>query len=478
MSGLVKSRSLLGRKRIQTVATVVMGALSVGLLGGPVAAAAEAWQPPKPRDADPVQVRPVVPQKQNGRQKAAATTWRAPGVTWPAPASAETALGTSSAASPLLKGASQAPPLADPTVSGVRVWKQNAKASERTRVNVLGQDAARRLGVEGVVLSVQPLQKATGKVRVELDYDAFRGAYGGDWASRLTLRELPACALTTPGAKGCSAGKELPTTNDVEAGKLSAPVTLSAAAGQASVLVATAEASGASGDFKATSLAPSGSWSAGGSSGGFSWNYDIGVPEVPGDVSPELRLGYSSLAIDGRTAKTNNQPGGIGDGWSMEPGYIERQYVPCTDDKTGSNNTTAKVGDLCWKKDNAVLNLGGRTNQLIWDTASKTWHLEADDGTTIVKATSTAADNYGDNNGDDNGEYWKVTTPDGTSTTSAPTGWTAGPRARPRPAPPGRSPSSATTPASPATTPPSRTPGASRPGAGTSTWSSTRTATP
>ncbi|MFJ5876063.1 RHS repeat-associated core domain-containing protein [Streptomyces sp. NPDC093088] len=396
---------------------MVTGALSVGLLGGPVAAAAEAWQPPKPKDLDPVQVQPVAPQKQTARQKAAAaTTWRTPGVVWPAPASADTNLGTPAAASPFAERAARVAPIVDPTpaVSGVRVRKQNAKASERTRVNVLGQDAARRLGVEGVVLSVEPLQKATGEVRVELDYDAFRGAYGGDWASRLTLRELPACALTTPGAKGCATGKELPTSNDVEAGRLSAPVTLAAAAGQASVLVATAAASGSSGNFGATSLSPSGSWSAGGSSGGFSWSYDIGVPEVPGDVSPELKLGYSSLAIDGRTAKTNNQPGGIGDGWSMEPGYIERQYVPCTDDKTGSNNTTAKVGDLCWKKDNAVLNLNGRTNQLIWDTASKTWHLEADDGTTIVKATSTAADNYGDNNGDDNGEYWKVTTPDGT----------------------------------------------------------------
>ncbi|MGW6390592.1 RHS repeat domain-containing protein [Streptomyces sp. NPDC055103] len=279
---------------------------------------------------------------------------------------------------------------------------------------MLGRDAAERLGVEGVVLSVQPLQKGIGDVRVELDYDAFRGAYGGDWASRLRLRELPSCALTTPGAKGCAVGAELPTANDVETGTLSAPVTLSAAPGEATVLVATAGAAGSSGDFRATSLAPSASWSAGGSSGGFSWNYDIDVPDVPGDVSPQLKLGYSSQAIDGRTAATNNQPGGIGDGWSMEPGYVERQYVSCMDDKANSNNTTAKVGDLCWKKDNAVLNLGGKTNQLIWDTASKKWHLEADDGTEIDKLTSTAADNYGDNNGDDNGEYWKVTTPDGT----------------------------------------------------------------
>ncbi|WP_432122868.1 RHS repeat domain-containing protein [Streptomyces sp. S1] len=376
-----------------------------------------------PRQADPIQVEPVKAAGAADGGKATSAAWQAPRVTWPTEAVAERGLKRVPVLLPRTKGAARLSPSSEagvppassvPDVSGVRVWKQDAKGAERTRVRMLGRDAADRLGAQGVVFSVEPLQKATGEVRVELDYDAFRGAYGGDWASRLTLRELPACALTTPKAAGCSAGKELPTANDVEAGKLSAPVTLAATAGRASVLVATAAASGASGNFGATSLSPSGSWSAGGSGGGFSWSYDITVPDVPGDVSPKLALGYSSLAIDGRTAATNNQPGGIGDGWSMEPGYIERQYVSCTDDKAGSNNTTAKVGDLCWKKDNAVLNLGGRTNQLIWDTASKTWHLEADDGTTIVKATSTAADNYGDNNGDDNGEYWKVTTPDGT----------------------------------------------------------------
>ncbi|MFF0425913.1 RHS repeat domain-containing protein [Streptomyces sp. NPDC004520] len=391
------------------------GFLSAGLLGGPVAAAVTEWRPDKPREIEPVKVEPLAPHQQSARRKAsAATAWRTPQVAWPEPASADRSLVGTADAVPFAKAGSQASPFVDPSVSGVRVWKPGAKAAERARVNVLGRDAAKRLGVEGVALSVQPLQEGTGAVRVELDYDAFRGAYGGDWASRLHLRALPACALTTPAAGKCAAGTDLPTVNDVEAGKLTAPVTLSAAAGEATVLVATAAASGSSGNFGATSLAPSSSWSAGGSNGGFSWNYDIDVPDVPGDVSPQLKLGYNSQAVDGRTAATNNQPGGIGDGWSMEPGYIERQYVPCTDDKANSNNTTAKVGDLCWKKDNAVLNLGGRTNQLIWDTASKTWHLEADDGTTIVKATSTAADNYGDNNGDDNGEYWKVTTPDGT----------------------------------------------------------------
>ncbi|MFD5771276.1 RHS repeat domain-containing protein [Streptomyces sp. NPDC127049] len=258
------------------------------------------------------------------------------------------------------------------------------------------------------------MQTSTGDVEVEVDYDAFRNAYGGDWASRLQLKALPACALTTPEAEGCDKTTDLPTVNNTETGKLSAPVSLSAMAGEATVLAATASAAGASGNYSATPLSPSGSWSAGGSSGGFNWSYDLTVPDVPGDVSPKLSIGYSSTSLDGRTAATNNQPGGIGDGWTMEPGYVERQYVSCMDDKAGSNYATARVGDLCWKKDNAVLNLNGRTNQLIKDSATGKWHLESDDGTTIEKAVSVAGNNFGDNNGDDNGEYWKVTTPDGT----------------------------------------------------------------
>ncbi|WP_018553178.1 RHS repeat-associated core domain-containing protein, partial [Streptomyces sp. ATexAB-D23] len=189
------------------------------------------------------------------------------------------------------------------------------------------------------------------------------------------------------------------------------------------LLAATAAESGPSGSFKATSLAPSASWAAGGSNGAFSWNYPIGVPDVPGGTAPDLKLAYSSQAVDGRTASTNNQANSIGDGWSMEPGYIERQYISCTDD-TKNSNTTAKVGDLCWKKDNAVINLGGQSNTLIKDTESGEWHLESDDGTRVVKLTNAEL-----KNGDNDGEYWRVTTPDGTHYYfgyNRPSGWATG----------------------------------------------------
>ncbi|WP_425338364.1 hypothetical protein, partial [Streptomyces flavochromogenes] len=88
-----------------------------------------------------------------------------------------------------------------------------------------------------------------------------------------------------------------------------------AAASGMTVLAATAGPSGSSGSFSATSLEPSGAWSAGGSTGGFTWSYPVGVPTVPGGLKPGVTLGYSSQAVDGRTSASNNQAGWIGDGW-------------------------------------------------------------------------------------------------------------------------------------------------------------------
>lgn len=307
-----------------------------------------------------------------------------------------------------------------------------APAARQVQVQVLDQKVAGALGVTGVLLAVRPLQGAKGAMDVTLDYSGFQHAYGGDWASRLTLRRLPQCALTTPQAKECQRPEALKTDNDIKAATLSAAVPVTAAdentssalpvrkapAGTSSasglaasdgtvLLAATAAASGASGKFSATPLAPSASWTAGGSSGGFSWDYDIEAPGVPGGVAPDLSLSYGSSSVDGRTAATNNQANWIGDGWAMEPGYVERRYVSCADDTSDSNGTD-KSGDQCWKKDNAVLNLGGQSTTLVKDDTTGEWHMQSDDGTKIAHLTST---NRG--NGDNDGEYWRVTTPDG-----------------------------------------------------------------
>ncbi|MFF7205328.1 RHS repeat domain-containing protein [Streptomyces sp. NPDC008141] len=398
--------------------------LLVSLLGGPVASAAE-LSLLKLTKPDPVPTSPVKPHRLSRSDLGASKAWKtAPKVSWPTPATAQATLPAS--------GPGRAGKL-PVTLQRAKAKHAAAPGPERVQVQVLDRKAADTLGVDGLLLAVRPTAGSPGTVNIDVDYSSFRHAYGGDWASRLTLRQLPACALTTPTAKGCATGSELKTANHSKTGTLSAAVNLptppateapaspvakapaaarsktglSATSGTV-LLAATAGASGPSGTFGATSLAPSSSWSAGGSNGGFTWKYDINTPDVPGNVAPQLNLSYASQSIDGRTAATNNQANWIGDGWSMEPGYVERRYVSCTDDMKNGNNST-KVGDLCWKKDNAVLNLNGQSNALIRDTASGDWHLESDDGTTIEKLASTDRDN-----GDDNGEYWKVTTPDGT----------------------------------------------------------------
>ncbi|GGP43700.1 RHS repeat domain-containing protein [Streptomyces melanogenes] len=421
---------------MQSTSVFLAVLLFSGLLGGPVAAAAELnlLSLKKP---DPVPTKAVKARPDSRTDEAARHAWKKPPkVAWPEPGIAKADL-----TKPVKAQAGSLP---------ARLSRGAAAGSlAEAQVQILDRATTEKLGVDGVVLAVRPTKGVKGDVDVQVDYSGFRDAYGGDWASRLTLRQLPGCALVTPVAKNCGTGRVLKTANNTSDATLTASVELPAPDGTASnpqapvakapaalhsatglsaaqdtvLLAATAGPSGASGDFKATSLAPSASWSAGGNNGGFSWTYDIKVPEVPGGLEPDLDLSYSSQSIDGRTAATNNQANWIGDGWSLDPGYVERRYVSCVDDTTGSN-TTAKVGDLCWKKDNAVLNLGGKTNTLVKDDTTGEWHLQNDDGTQIEKLTSSTI-----NNKDNDGEYWRVTTPDGTRYYfgyNHPNGWAAG----------------------------------------------------
>ncbi|HBF83654.1 MAG TPA: hypothetical protein DD420_28140, partial [Streptomyces sp.] len=418
------------------MAVALTAFLFVGLLSGPVVMAAELdllnLKRPDPVPTKKVEKRDTAKPDQTSRHP-----WQMPTVTWP---KAGTVTSEVPAAGTPVKVGSL--PVQLGRTSGKTPRTAKAQGSQKVQVQILDRATTESLGVDGVALALRPASEAEDSVQVKVDYSGFRNAYGGDWASRLTLRTLPACALTSPGKKGCAVGDELLTKNDTEAGSLTATVTLPAASGAPGdagpvtsagarfsvadntvLLAATAQDAGPSGSFGATSLSPSASWTAGGSNGAFSWSYPIDTPDVAGSLTPDLQLGYSSQAVDGRTAATNNQANGIGDGWSLEPGYIERQYISCADDKKNSN-ISAEVGDLCWKKDNAVINLGGQSNALIKDTASGKWHLESDDGTKVEKLADTARAN-----GDNDGEYWLVTTPDGTRYYfgyNRPAGWAAG----------------------------------------------------
>ncbi|MFJ3595384.1 RHS repeat domain-containing protein [Streptomyces sp. NPDC090126] len=423
-----------------------MAHLLAGLLGGPIAAAAD-LELRKLQQSNPVPVSAVKGKQLNKPDETANHALKPDTkATWPTPGTATVEVVKASGKQARSKAGSV--PI---TVQQGKPSPTATATPQQAQVQVLDRSAAQAAGVDGVLVAVQGhgSDRGKGALGLTLDYSSFAGIYGGDWASRLVLREVPACALTTPAAKGCAPGRALRSHNNPRKKTLSADLTTqisaesAAEAGQpvqaassvsrtrtstvadaAMLLAVTAAPSGANGDFTATSLSPSGKWNAGGSSGAFSWTYKMDTPAVPGGLTPDLGLSYSSQAVDGRTAATNNQANWIGDGWSLSPGSIERRYVSCQDDKSGGNNPSNKVGDQCWKKDNATLSLGGSSSELVKDDASGMWRKKADDGTRVELLKNSARAN-----GDNDNEYWKVTAPDGTRYYfgyNRPNGWAEG----------------------------------------------------
>ncbi|GLY67240.1 RHS repeat-associated core domain-containing protein [Amycolatopsis taiwanensis] len=277
----------------------------------------------------------------------------------------------------------------------------------RVEVSTVDHGLADKAGIPGTLVQITPVSGDTsGPVEVVMDYRGFADAYGADFGHRLRFVQYPACVLTTPDKPECHTATPVDTTNNAKDGQLAGEVTLAGGPGSATVLAATGDTSGGDGDFKATNLSPAGAWTAGGSSGEFTYTYPISGPSSLGGQAPSVGLQYSSGAVDGLTSATNNQASEIGDGWTLSgAGFIERSYKPCSQDQ--GNNGQTKTGDLCWGSDNATLSLAGRTTELVKDTATGTWHPRSDDGSRVEKLT-------GASNGAKDGEHWKVTTPDGT----------------------------------------------------------------
>ncbi|GAA0723047.1 RHS repeat-associated core domain-containing protein [Dactylosporangium roseum] len=292
----------------------------------------------------------------------------------------------------------------------------------RVRVDVLDQQASAKADVRGLLLKVDRADNnsGVGMVNVTVDYSRFATAYGADWSTRLRLVELPACAMSTPDQPQCR-GTVLAGRNDTKAGKVSADVTVGTATGApaqttgaggtggARLLALTAGTSGSAGSYSATSLSSSSTWSAGGSSGDFTWSYPMRTPPSPGGPSPTLQVTYSAQSVDGRMVTSNNQPSIIGEGFELTTtGYIERRYKSCGDDQAGGGNNTTKTGDQCWATDNATMNLNGNGSELIRDnTNPNLWHPRNDDGSRVERKTGAP-------NGDNDGEWWVVTTVNGT----------------------------------------------------------------
>ncbi|MDY7090381.1 MAG: RHS repeat protein, partial [Actinomycetota bacterium] len=314
-----------------------------------------------------------------------------PAPVWPAAGRSDVALGATST-SIMLKGT------------------RSAAAPAKMRVDVLDQAASARAGVRGVLFRANRADAAvTTTAKITVDYGKFATAYGGDWANRLRLVRLPECALTTPEKAGC-AGTPLPSTNDSRAKQVSADVALS---GAPQLMALSAAPNGSTGNFGSTTLRPAGTWSAGGSSGNFSWSFPVRVPPAIGGPEPTVELAYSSQSVDGRMVSTNNQPSEIGEGFDMGVGgYIERRFKPCSDDTDGGNNAGATykdADDQCWATNNATMSLNGSGGELIKEAgeSSNRWRLRTDDGSKIERRT-------GADNGAAEGEWWVVTTANGT----------------------------------------------------------------
>ncbi|GLI42076.1 type IV secretion protein Rhs [Glycomyces algeriensis] len=164
------------------------------------------------------------------------------------------------------------------------------------------------------------------------------------------------------------------------------------------------------GDWSATDLASAGSWSQGGSSGGYSYSYGMRVPPATGPA-PSLSLSYSSATHDGLTSGTNNQASWIGDGWGYSPGFIERTYAACgSEAEQDGNNGEDPTGDLCWDGDSPsiTMSLNGTNTPLVLDDATGEWRAASDANWRIEKLGAAA------NGSNATTERWKITTTDGT----------------------------------------------------------------
>lgn len=285
-------------------------------------------------------------------------------------------------------------------VEGLSV-KTDATVAAPATVSSEGTSSLSSTVAPGPVYRVEGADGA-GDVQLRLDYSSFANAFGGDWAGRLRLELLDDCKDGSA-KPDCTSATPLETQNDTKRNVLTAVVPERSAA-SVMTLAATAAQSGAQGNFKASQMAPSSGWAAGSQAGDFNWSYPLAVPSGVGDRTPDLALDYSSGSVDGRTSATNNQTSWVGEGFSLDPGFIERSYEPCEQ----VSGTPEDVGDLCWRDDNLSLSFNGTGGDLVQVGSSNEWRMKQDDGTRVERLTSDGI------NRDDNGEYWRVTTPDGT----------------------------------------------------------------
>jgi RHS repeat-associated protein len=154
-------------------------------------------------------------------------TYQAQAARWPAAGSATVDLSTDGTSKPVKAGG--LPVWVAPT--GTAQVAGTGSGSGSVRVQTASHSQTLRTGANGMLLGLTPTTASSegGKVKVVVDYSAIAQAYGGGYGSRLTLVQLPGCALTTPQLPDCQKSTPLNFTNRAAAQQLTATVTLGSA---------------------------------------------------------------------------------------------------------------------------------------------------------------------------------------------------------------------------------------------------------
>lgn len=400
-------RPIIAWALVAAVATAAVLGTLPGTGAGTAAASAGKWRPHKPVAEPSVPGHKTVGKPAARPAAAPVTPVSAP--VWPASAAADVTLAAPGGSAVHASGTPVS--LSLPTAGAARSASSPTSSPVAVHVAVADHAAAQRAGVDGAIVSASRTDAggAAASVALSLDYSGFRSAFGGSFADRLRLVTLPTCALTTPERAGCRVQTPIGFVNNRGGRTLDATVSLPAAASTTApvvLAVGSAPASG-NGDYRATPLKASDTWTVS-NSGSFSYSYPMTAPPSLGGSAPQLGLSYSSSTLDGQTANANSQGSQIGDGWDAGAGYIERSFTPCA--KVPSAPSSWKtVGDVCLGIPNATVSLAGHSGELVRDDTTGMWRISGDDGSRVEQLS-------GADNGDpaDNNAYWRLTTTDGT----------------------------------------------------------------
>ncbi|MFJ9710837.1 RHS repeat-associated core domain-containing protein [Streptomyces sp. NPDC101234] len=345
--------------------------------------------------------------------------------------------------------------------AGTPVWAQAVAPRKGTYagpttlgVSIKSRSLSARLGVSGPVWSLaaasggEATASGSGRVKVGLDYGAFSQAVGGNYASRLRLVELPACALTTPQLAKCRKQTPLTSLNDPKKTVVSAEVTLgvtssvknaaamdnrrtgvgsaasavytgsvsesataqtASTSGAASVIAATdstGQEGGAGGNYAST-LSSAGSWGQSGSSGDFTYTYEVESPAATTSLAPDASLSYDSGSVDGKTANTQAQSSWVGDGWTTQDSFVAQEFTPCSDSPEGSAGSVT-TSDECYDGPVLTMSLNGSSTSIVYDKDTSTYKLSSDNGATVSKVTGSS-----NGSGTYDTSYWVITERDG-----------------------------------------------------------------